>query len=102
MTLAEIGSRPLRLLVLLGVAVVRHDGGDAGGRRAAQRVDHQQQLHDRIVDAVARRRLADRLDDENFRTADVLADLDARLFVLELGNERFADVQLQALGNFFG
>ena len=85
------------LLVLLGVPVIWNDRRDARGRRAAQRVDHQQQLHHRVVDAVAVGRFADRLDDEDLGAAHVLADLDARLFVLELRNERFADVQPRRL-----
>ena len=42
-----------------------------------------------------------RLDDEDLGAADVLADLDPRLFVLELGDERLADVQPEALGDLF-
>ena len=86
-----------RLLVLLCVSVVRNDGGDARGRGTAQRVDHQQQLHERVVDALAVGSVADRLDDEDFGAADVLADLDAGLFVAELRNQRLADVHRMRL-----
>ena len=90
------------LLVLLGIAVIGNDRGDARGRGAPQRVDHQQQFHERVVDAVAVGRFADRLNDEDFRTAHVFADFDAPFFVFELRNERLADVKLQALGDLFG
>ncbi len=91
-----------RLLILLGVSVVGNHRGDARGGGSAQRVDHQQQLHHRVVDALTVGRSTDRLDDEDFGAADVLADLDPRLFVPELGNERLADVEPQALGDLFG
>ena len=39
-------------------------------------------------------RLADRLDDEDFCAADVLADLDAGFVVFEFVDQRVADVQL--------
>ena len=84
-------------LILLRVAVVRDDGGDAVGRRAAERVDHQEQFHERIVDRVAARGAADRLNDEDFRAAHVLLDLDAALFVLELIDEGAAEARIHSL-----
>ena len=56
-----------RLLVLPGVAVVRHDRGDALGARALHRVDDDDLLHDRLVD-----RLEVRLHDEDVGAADRL------------------------------
>jgi hypothetical protein len=41
------------------------------------------------------------LNNEDFGAAHVLADLDAGLFVFELGDERLADMQLQAFGDLF-
>src|SRR5262249_7262670 len=38
------------LAVLPGVAVVGDDGGDGSGRGAAERVDHDEQLHHVVVD----------------------------------------------------
>ena len=48
-SLAVIGSRPVGLAVLAGVAVVGADRGDALGRGPLGRVDHDQLLHDRVV-----------------------------------------------------
>ena len=93
---------PFGLLVLLGVTVIRNDGGDARRRGTTQRVDHQQQLHHGIVDALAVGRFANGLHDEDFRAANVLADLDPRLLVFELGNQRLADVKSQAFGDLLG
>ena len=70
---AEIGSRGARLLVLARVAVPRRDGDHAVRRGADRRVDHQQQLHQRVVRGDAGRRVAARrLDDEHVRPADRL------------------------------
>ena len=55
--LEQVGDEPGRdrltaavLLVLAGVAVERHDHGDPLGRRPLERVDHEQLLHDPLVD----------------------------------------------------
>ena len=59
-----------RLLVLARVAVPRGDGDHAVGGGADRRVDHQQQLHQRVVGGDARARVAARrLDDEDVRAA---------------------------------
>ena len=73
----------LRLPVLPGVAVVRHHGRDAAGRRALERVDHDQQLHQVVV-----HRRAGRLDDEDVLAAHVLVDLDVDLAVARSGRRR--------------
>ena len=73
----------LGLAVLAGVAVERADGGDALGRRAVRGVDHDQVLHQRVVD----RALVDAvvaLDDEHVRPADRLTEAAADLAVGEL------------------
>ena len=66
----------LRLAILPRVAEVRDDRDDRAGRRALERIDHDQQLHQRLV-----RRRARRLHDEAVHAADVLADLDVDLAV---------------------
>ena len=66
------------LAVLARVAVVRDDRGDAPRRRAAQRVDHDQELHQVGVRGRARR-----LEHEAVDAAHVLLDLDADLAVAE-------------------
>ena len=64
-SLAVIGSRPVGLAVLARVAVVGADGGDALGRGPLGRVDHDQLLHERVVD-----RAAVGLDDEDVAAPD--------------------------------
>ena len=84
------GARP-GLAVLAGVAEVGHDRDDGLGRRALERVDHDQQLHQVVVD-----RGAGGLHHEAVHAADVLVDLDVDLAVgeaLDLGAaQRLAQV----------
>ncbi len=54
------------LLILLRVSIVRHNRRDPSGAGAFERIDHQQQLHDRIVDGIAVGRFTGRLNDEDF------------------------------------
>jgi len=68
----------LDLAVLARVAIVGQDRRDAAGRGALQRVDHDEQLHERVVHGRARR-----LDHEHVRAADVLVDLHVHLAVRE-------------------
>ena len=57
--------------------------GDAARRRAAQRVDDDQQLHQVVVGRIGRR-----LEDEHVGAADVLLDLDEDLHVGEAPHHR--------------
>ena len=68
----------LVLAVLARVAVIRDHRRDARRRRPPERVDHDQQLHDVLVD-----RRAGRLHDEDVGAADVLVDLERHLGVRE-------------------
>ena len=70
------GVTGLGLAVLPGIAEVRDDGGDAAGGGALHRVDHDQQLHEAVVD-----RLAGALHDEHVHAADGLVDGDGALAV---------------------
>ena len=82
-SLAVIGSRPVGLAVLAGVAVEGAHRRDALGRRALGGVDHDQLLHDRVVD----RHLGAagvRLHDEDVAAADRLAEAAVDLAVREL------------------
>src|SRR3954451_7247026 len=72
-----------RLLVLAGVAVPRGDRDDAVGRAADRGVDHDEQLHQRVVRADPGSRVpAERLHDEDVGPTDRLVvaavDLTAR------------------------
>ena len=57
------------LLVLTGVREVRHDGRDTAGRGQLGRLDHEQQLHEVLVE---RTRPAGRLHQEGVAAADAL------------------------------
>ena len=63
---------------MYGIAAVTR-----AGRRALQRIDHHQQLHQVVV-----RRRADRLQHEHVLAADVLEDLDHHLAVAEAADLR--------------
>ena len=64
--------------ILPRIPVVRDDRRDPRRRRALERVDHDQQLHDVVVHRAARR-----LDDEDILPAHILQDLEVELAVAE-------------------
>ena len=66
----------LGLAVLPGIAEIRDDGGDAAGGGTLHCVDHDQQLHEAVID-----RLAGALHDEHVHAADGLVDGDGALAV---------------------
>ena len=68
--------------VLPTVAEVGDDGRDAAGGRPLERVDHDQELHEVVVDRPALR-AADALRDEDVATTHRLLDLDSDLAVRE-------------------
>src|SRR5262245_12103203 len=72
------GDSRLVLAVLARVAVVREHGGDPLGRGALECVEHDQQLHQIVVD-----RRGGGLDDENVCAADVVENLHVTLAVGE-------------------
>ena len=92
--------------VLPGVAEIGHHRGDAARRRAAQRVDDDQQLHQMVVGRERRR-----LEHENVGAADVLLDLDEDLHVgeaphhglgqrgLEIGGDRLGELRVGVAGD---
>ena len=89
-SLAEIGVRGPRFPVLPRIAEIGKDGGDPFGRRAPQRVDADQELHQIVV-----RRIAGRLDHEHVLAADVLVDLDEHFFVGEAAHARVGQRRLR-------
>ncbi len=80
-----------RLVLLVGAAVrvVRHDRRDAPGAGALEGVDHDEQLHDRLLD-----RPAGGLDEEDVLLADVVDDAHEDVLVGEL--EHLGRAQLRA------
>jgi hypothetical protein len=83
---------PGRFLLLFGVAVVGDHRGDPGGGGAAKTIDQEKQFHQVVVV-----RRADRLDDEDVGSTDVLVELDFRLAVLVLAHDRAAQRGFQLL-----
>ena len=71
----------LGFTVLTGVAEIGDDGGHTAGRGPAHGVDHDQQLHQVVVDMVA-----GGLNDENILAANRLGHGDGALAVCKLGN----------------
>ena len=92
------GIAGLGLAVLTGIAEVGDDGGDAAGAGALAGVDHDEQLHQAVVDG-----LAGGLDEEHVAAADGLVQGDEGLTVSEafdlclaqLGADELADLLCQ-------
>ena len=83
-----------RLPVLPGIAVIGDDRGDPAGRRAAERVDDDQKLHQIVV-----RRKARRLHDEDILAAHVFLDLDEDLLIGEAADGGLREVDFEILGD---
>ena len=93
------------LAVLTGVAVERRHHGDPLGRGPLGRVDHDQLLHDRVVDRVILPSGVG-LDDEHVAASDRLGVLDVYLAVGELvdggGTDANAELVTNVLGQLLG
>jgi len=87
----------LVLAVLPRVSVVRDNRRDSRCRRPAERVDHDQQLHQVLVDRVRRR-----LDDEYVGAANVLVDLKRDLAVGKPAQTRLPQRDPEAIGDLLG
>ncbi len=87
----------LVLLVLTGIPVERHDHRDRTGRRALQRVQHDQLLHDPLVD---RSRVA--LDQEAVRATCRLLEPHIDLTVGEIERLRRHETDSQLMGDLLG
>src|SRR5665647_33255 len=85
------------LLVLPRVAVVGHDDSDPLGRGALERVDHEQVLHDPLID-----RSGMALQDEGVRAAHRLLVAHIHLAVGELVRRRRHQVRPELIGPLFG
>src|SRR6185436_14440422 len=85
------------LAVLAGVAVVGQHGRDAGGAGALEAVDHDQQLHEVLVD-----RRGGRLDEKDVAAAHVLVDADEVLAVGEVLQVDAAEGVAEAVGDALG
>ena len=84
----------LVLLVRAAVGVVRDDRRDPAGRRPLEGVDHDQELHDRLVD-----RAAGRLDEEHVLLADVVQDAHEDVLVRELEDLGLTRLAVQPVGD---
>ncbi len=88
----------LGLAVLAGVAVERAHGGDPLRRRPRRGVDHDQLLHDRVVDRVPVDAVV-ALDHEHVGAAHALAEARPHLAVGELDDVRMAELDAQMGGH---
>ena len=95
--LSRDGHAGLVLTILTGIAEEWNDRGDAGGRSAAQGINHDEQLHDAVVGWHARG-----LNDEDIATADILVDLHERLAVGEAINRSRTQRLAEVLADFLG
>ena len=91
------GDAGLVLLVGAAVAVVGHDGGDPPGAGALEGVDHDEQLHDRLVD-----RARGGLDQEDVLLPGVVDDPDEDVLVGELEDLGPAQVDAQVAADVPG
>src|SRR2546421_8208312 len=75
--------RNTRLIFLIGapIGIVRNDSSDTSRRGTFERIDHDEQFHDRAID-----RSAKGLNNKNISATDILIDLDKNIFVAELKN----------------
>ena len=83
--------------ILARIAVVGNDGGDAAGRGAAERVLHDEQLHEVLVS-----RIAGGLDEEDVGAADVFEQLEVNLAIREALELGLADRHAEELADLFG
>jgi hypothetical protein len=87
----------LVLLVRPAVGVERDDRRDPTCARPLEGVDHDQELHDRLVDGMARR-----LDEEDVLLADVVENLDEDVLVGELEDLDLAGLGIEVAGDLPG
>ena len=88
------GVAALGLAILTGVAEVGDHGGDAACAGALAGVDHDQQLHQAVVDG-----LAGGIDEEHVAAADCLVQGDGRLAVGEALDLRLAQLDADELAD---
>ena len=89
------------LAVLARVTVERAYGGDALCRCAIRRIDHDELLHDGVVDAVPVVPVV-RLHDEHVATTDAFAESRADLAVCKLDDIGFAERNVEVTCYFTG
>ena len=85
------------LAVLAGIAEVGKDSGDASCRRAAERIDHDQQFHQVIVGGKRCR-----LDDENVLAAHVFLDFYEDFLVCEPPDTGFSEWYVEIIADCLG
>ena len=85
----------LILPILPPIPVIGNDRRDTVCRRPLEGVNHQQQLHQMLVDRIARR-----LKKKDILAAHILIDLDAALAIAEGRDERIPLLDLQIVADF--
>ena len=94
------GLATLGLAVLSRVSVERTHGRDAFCRRAIRGIDHDQLLHDRVVDRTTIEAVV-RLHDEDVATAHRIGEARTNLTVRELDDVCIAETNAEVRCNFF-
>jgi hypothetical protein len=92
--LGSDGGTRLVLLVLAGVREAGDDGSDALGGSGLARGNHDEELHEVVVDIRGR----GRLEDEDVLVTDRLVDLDRGLKREELGDMAGGKLDTEAVG----
>ena len=91
------GVAALRLAVLTRVAEIGNDGGDAPGGSTAHGVDHDEQLHEVVIDMVA-----GRLDDKHILATHRLKYRDGAFPVRKLRDVHVAERPVELCRNMLG
>ena len=80
--------------ILPRIAEIGHNGGNPLGRRAAQRIRDDQQLHEIVIGGVT-----GRLDNEHVLAADILMDFDENFFVGEAPHAGVGQRHVEIIGD---
>jgi hypothetical protein len=89
------------LAVLAGIAVEGAHRGDALGRGAVRGVDHDELLHDRVVDGASVTAIVG-LHDEDVGASDALGEPGPQLAARELHQVGIAELDTQVFGDLVG
>jgi len=87
----------LGLAILTGIAKIGDDCGNTAGRSAAAGVDHNQQLHQMVIDG-----LAGRLNEKNVSTADSFFQGDGGFAVCKGTNGALSELNTKLIANGLG
>jgi hypothetical protein len=96
----ELGSDrrpPFVLAILTSIAVIRDYGSDSRSAGALARIDHDEQLHQIVID-----RRACRLDEVHISTSNIFFDFAKVLAIWEFAKLDCSGLQMQEIADLFG